>query len=502
MSLLSFIITALAAPSAPPQIPKKWSSLIGIITAITGNILISIALNTQRYAHLRLQRKAKQSSSPSASASPYLRSPYWWAGLVLMLIGEIGNFLAYGFAPASIVSPLGVVALISNCVIAPVVLKEPFRRRDAFGVVIAILGAVIVALSAKLQEVKLGPDELWSAIARTEFIVYVAITVSAIVALMFASARYGDRSILIDLGLVALFGGYTALSTKGVSSLLSYRLWRVLTFPITYGLVIVLVVTALMQIRYLNRALQRFDSTQVIPTQFVLFTLSVITGSAVLYRDFEKATLESVIKFIAGCGLTFLGVYFITTGRDSMDHDDEEESSEEPSPEIEARADETTPLIREPTSPSPKTSQAETPFLLGPHDSSELVPTLLPPNTSSPSISRHSSHRSYSRDSITPNRRPSRRSISLVPGPLISPLSGSLSGVVADTLRRSIESTAPTRSRLQSSLRNNLFSSSTGNGGSSSRLSLRELWNFRSKKKKRSELDRNDDDRGDDDDVV
>ena len=37
---------------------KGWSSLIGIITAIVGNILISFALNTQRYAHIRLAREA------------------------------------------------------------------------------------------------------------------------------------------------------------------------------------------------------------------------------------------------------------------------------------------------------------------------------------------------------------------------------------------------------------------------------------------------------------
>ena len=77
----------------------------------------------------------------------------------------------------------------------------------------------------------------------------------------------------------------------------------------------VLVATALLQIRYLNHALQRFDSTQVIPTQFVLFTLSVIIGSAVLYRDFESATIDRVGKFIGGCVLTFLGVYLITSGR-------------------------------------------------------------------------------------------------------------------------------------------------------------------------------------------
>ena len=83
----------------------------------------------------------------------------------------------------------------------------------------------------------------------------------------------------------------------------------------TYLLLFILVLTAVLQIRYLNRALQRFDSTQVIPTQFVLFTLSAIIGSAVLYRDFEKAKAEQFAKFIGGCFLTFLGVYLITSGR-------------------------------------------------------------------------------------------------------------------------------------------------------------------------------------------
>lgn len=127
-------------------------------------------------------------------------------------------------------------------------------------------------------------------------------------------------------------GGYTALSTKGVSSLLSFTLWHVITFPITYLLVFVLVSSALLQIRYINRALQRFDSTQVIPTQFVLFTLSVIIGSAVLYRDFESMTAQRAAKFVGGCGLTFLGVYFITSGRIRSDDEstfsteDEEET--------------------------------------------------------------------------------------------------------------------------------------------------------------------------------
>jgi drug/metabolite transporter (DMT)-like permease len=362
---------------------QRWSSLIGIVTAIVGNILISFALNIQRYAHIRLHKERQERSRRStksskngygttaangngASLTPrleegngdetdplarsfdssdsqaticldddhftkttYLKSPYWWAGILLMTIGETGNFLAYGFAPASIVSPLGVVALISNCVIAPFMLKERFRWRDFAGVVVAVGGAVTVVLSAKQKEKKLGPHEVIGAITTMEFEIYMGVTFALIAILIWASPKYGNKTILIDLGLVGLFGGYTALSTKGVASMLSSTLWKAFASPITYALVAVLIGTAIMQVRYVNKALQRFDSTQVIPVQFVMFTLSVIIGSGILYRDFEKTTVERMVKFVGGCLLTFFGVFLITSGRAAHRDEEDEESDEE-----------------------------------------------------------------------------------------------------------------------------------------------------------------------------
>ncbi len=120
----------------------------------------------------------------------------------------MGNFLAYGFAPASIVSPLGVVALISNCVIAPIVFKEVFRQRDFWGVIVAVGGAVTVVLSAKQEETKLEPHDVWAAITTLEFEVYMGVSCALIILLMWLSPRYGNRTILIDLGLVGLFGKY------------------------------------------------------------------------------------------------------------------------------------------------------------------------------------------------------------------------------------------------------------------------------------------------------
>jgi drug/metabolite transporter (DMT)-like permease len=93
-----------------------------------------------------------------------LKSHLWWTGLVLMCIGEIGNFVACifplwcpdidGFAPASIVAPLGTVAILCNALIAPLVFHETFRLRDFTGIVLSTVGAVTIVLSAKTQEEK------------------------------------------------------------------------------------------------------------------------------------------------------------------------------------------------------------------------------------------------------------------------------------------------------------------------------------------------------------
>jgi magnesium transporter len=61
-----------------------------------------------------------------------------------------------GFAPASIVAPLGTVAILCNAVIAPLFFHEKFRVRDFTGIVLATAGAVTIVLSAKTQEEKVS----------------------------------------------------------------------------------------------------------------------------------------------------------------------------------------------------------------------------------------------------------------------------------------------------------------------------------------------------------
>ncbi|CAE7057136.1 unnamed protein product [Rhizoctonia solani] len=306
--------------------------------------------------------------------SAYLHSKLWWFGFALMNIGEVGNFLSYAYAPASLVAPLGAVALISNCLFAPLILHERFRKQDLLGIGLSILGAVTVVYASQSSSARLDPDALIYAFTRIPFIVWAAINVAAIVLLSGLSSQrtklensgwmWGDRWALVDVGLCALFGklnviyawcgakltngegGFTVLSTKAVSSLLSTEWANVFTEWIFYPSILVLGLTGVGQIRHLNRALHHHESRIVIPTQFVLFNLTAIVGSAILYRDFDKINFHRFLTFFYGCCTTFLGVYLLTRPSNPPTPTTTPQLSREPS--------QTTPLLPKSHSSKPR----------------------------------------------------------------------------------------------------------------------------------------------------
>ena len=104
-----------------------------------------------------------------------------------------------------------------------------------------------------------------------------------------------------------------------MSSLLSSHSFGMLAYGITYIVIFVLIFSGVVQIHYLNKAMARFESTQVVPIQFVLFTLFAIIGSAILFNDFVGFDASQFLYFLFGCALIFTGVYFITSQRSLPD---------------------------------------------------------------------------------------------------------------------------------------------------------------------------------------
>ncbi|SCZ94638.1 BZ3500_MvSof-1268-A1-R1_Chr12-3g04014 [Microbotryum saponariae] len=292
---------------------------------------------------------------PPRTDKEFIKSPLWLLGFSLLALGEFGNFLSYSFAPASLVAPLGSVALVANVGLAPLICGEPFRKRDLFGCALAAMGAVTIVWASKAQDKLLYPPEMVAAISTPLFLAYSIASIAAIAVLVVLSrSKYGDRYVMIDLGICALSGAFTVLSTKAISSFLNILFLQTFEYWITYPLLLVLAGSAMLQINFINKALQRFDSRVVIPIQFTSFALSTIgrfliplsvrelfteyfissylapVGSAVLYREFDGVDLSSFFNFIFGCVICGAGVYLLTGDAPSEENHSEEEGKSHP----------------------------------------------------------------------------------------------------------------------------------------------------------------------------
>ncbi|GAA5933896.1 hypothetical protein JCM3775_000318 [Rhodotorula graminis] len=300
-----------------PTLDRSLSDPLASSSTTSPVVLVSSHLRTDSPPPLLHRRSSSRRSSTRAGRprtdKGFLTSPLWLAGFACLNLGELGNFLAYGFAAPSVVAPLGMVALIANVFLAPLIVREPFRRKDLVGVAIALVGGATVVYASRSNDQKPTPDEFLSAISRPLFIAYAAVSAVAMAVLAHLSrTKLGDRYVLIDLALCALAGAFTVLSTKAISSFLNLLFLRIFEYWITYPVLVVLVGTALLQVNYVNKSLQRFESRVVIPTQYMTFALSTIVGSAILYRDFEGVALPSLVNFSFGCVVSAGGVYLLT----------------------------------------------------------------------------------------------------------------------------------------------------------------------------------------------
>lgn len=97
-----------------------------------------------------------------------------------------------------------------------------------------------VVLSSNASDTRLNPRQLVEAITQTPFLIYAGIYIGGVVILAGLSpGRLGRTYVFIDVGLCALFGGFTVLSTKALSTLITWKWYGIFAEWITYPLILV-----------------------------------------------------------------------------------------------------------------------------------------------------------------------------------------------------------------------------------------------------------------------
>uniref|UniRef100_A0A671PGG5 NIPA like domain containing 2 n=1 Tax=Sinocyclocheilus anshuiensis TaxID=1608454 RepID=A0A671PGG5_9TELE len=179
---------------------------------VCGNFLISISLNIQKYTHVRQSQRGTK---------PYYTSRLWWCGILLMGLGELGNFAAYGFAPASLIAPLGSVSVIASAVISVVFLKETLRASDILGGALALTGTYFLVTFAPHSSPHVTANMVERSLVSWTFLIYFMFEMILFAILMYLYKCRNIKHIVIMMILVALLASVTVISVKAVSGMIT-----------------------------------------------------------------------------------------------------------------------------------------------------------------------------------------------------------------------------------------------------------------------------------------
>ncbi|KAG1942870.1 NIPA-like protein 2 isoform X1 [Pimephales promelas] len=285
------------------------SYIVGICIAVCGNFLISISLNIQKYTHMRQSQRGTK---------PYYTSRLWWCGILLMGLGELGNFAAYGFAPASLIAPLGCVSVIASGVISVLFLKETLRASDILGGALALTGTYFLVTFAPHASPHVTANMVERSLVSWIFLIYFAFEAILFAILMYLYKCRNMKHIVIIMIMVALLASVTVISVKAVSGMITETIrgsHLQLTYPIFYIMFIIMITSCAFQIKFLNQAMKLFDATEIVPINYVFFTASAVVAGILFYEEFNGLSVISTIMFVVGCLLAFTGVFLIARAR-------------------------------------------------------------------------------------------------------------------------------------------------------------------------------------------
>ncbi|XP_068125083.1 NIPA-like protein 3 isoform X2 [Hyperolius riggenbachi] len=284
-------------------------NLIGSLLAIFGHLLISIALNLQKYSHVRLVS--------TKDSRPYYKTKTWWFGIILMVLGEITVFCSYAFAPLSLIAPLSVVSFIASSIIGIIFIKEKWKPKEFLSCGLTIIGTYLLVTFGPNSHEKMTADNIVKHLVSWPFLLYMLVEILAFCSLLYYYKQKNANYIVVILLLVALLGTITMISVKALAGMIMVSIQETmqLGYPILYIMLVCMVATSVAQASYLSQASQLYDSGLIASINYILSTSLAISAGAVFYMDFRNEDVLHLCMFFLGCLIAFLGVFLITRGR-------------------------------------------------------------------------------------------------------------------------------------------------------------------------------------------
>ncbi|KAI4369253.1 hypothetical protein MLD38_017715 [Melastoma candidum] len=297
----------------------------GLVLALSSSVFIGSSFIVKKKG---LKKAGSSGIRAGSGGFSYLYEPWWWAGMITMVIGEIANFAAYAYAPAILVTPLGALSIIFSAVLAHFILKEKLHEFGILGCILCVVGSTSIVLHAPKERDIESVKQVWQLATQPGFIVYCCVIVITVLILIFQFVpRYGQTHMVVYIGVCSLMGSLTVMSVKALSIALKLTFSGMNQFIYfqTWLFTIIVIVFCLTQINYLNKALDTFNTAVVSPVYYVMFTTFTILASMIMFKDWDSQNASQIVTELCGFVTILSGTFLLHKTKD-MGNDRKPES--------------------------------------------------------------------------------------------------------------------------------------------------------------------------------
>ncbi|XP_042334365.1 magnesium transporter NIPA2-like isoform X2 [Sceloporus undulatus] len=299
------------------EVTERYDFYIGLGLALSSSLFIGGSFILKKKGLLKLNGKSSVRAGLGGHA--YLKEWLWWGGLLSMGIGEAANFAAYAFAPATLVTPLGALSVLVSAILASYFLNEQLNIHGKIGCILSILGSTVMVIHAPQEEEVSSLESMAEKLKNPGFIVFAGcVLLSSILLIFVAGPKYGQRNVLVYVLVCSAIGSLSVSCVKGLGIALKelFAGKPVWEEPLGWVLLVSLVICISVQINYLNKALDIFNTSVVTPIYYVLFTTAVMTCSAILFKEWQHLVFMNIIGTISGFLTIVLGIFLLHAFRD------------------------------------------------------------------------------------------------------------------------------------------------------------------------------------------
>ncbi|KAF9210281.1 hypothetical protein BGZ59_009654 [Podila verticillata] len=342
--------------------------VIGFVVSLIGSVMNAAGVNLLKLDHVR------NNSHPLERQRKDCGRPMWHLGLYLYIGSQLaGSTIALNFLKTQWVAPLGSIALIFNFIFAKILVGTRIIKQDVWGTIVVMISVIWIVVfggmnsSAADVEETLTLPELKALFSRPVFIIYFSI-INIVIAMFLSLGLYAFWAITMDdesgqlrknmkARLTRLLGtsrfarasGLTMESDEGLrAEARDLRMKKVVAMimsacggllasetlllaksgvklisssvnghnqfqdSLSYFILCILLLTAILQVYCLNTALRIYDSVLVVPVFYGFYTAFGLINSIIYLNQLQSYQPWVLLMILIGIGALIYGVHMLS----------------------------------------------------------------------------------------------------------------------------------------------------------------------------------------------